>query len=65
MLVLSRHINESIMIGDMEVMVVDIRGDKVRLGVTAPTEVSVHRREVYDAIKLQAEAGDGESQGSE
>ena len=54
MLVLSRHRDESIMIGDgIEIMIVDIRGGKVRLGITAPKEVPVHRREVYDAIKRE------------
>lgn len=52
MLVLSRKKNETLMIGDdIEVCVVEIRGDKVRLGVRAPKSVPVHRREVYDAIK--------------
>jgi len=52
MLVLSRHVDESLIIGnDIEIVVVEIRGDKVRLGVNAPREVSVHRREVYDAIQ--------------
>lgn len=52
MLVLSRKRNESIMIGDKVVVtVVEIRGDKVRLGVEAPTDTAVHRREVYDAIQ--------------
>ena len=52
MLVLSRHKEESVMIGDeIEVRVVDIRGDKVRLGINAPRSVNVHRREVYDAIR--------------
>lgn len=52
MLVLSRGRSEEIIIGDnIRIMVVDIRGDKVRLGVEAPKEVPVHRREVYDAIK--------------
>ena len=52
MLVLSRKKNERIVINDnIVVMVVDIRGDKVRLGIEAPKEVSVHRREVYDAIQ--------------
>lgn len=52
MLVLSRKKNESIVINDnISIVVVEIRGDKVRLGVEAPKEVSVHRREVYDAIK--------------
>ena len=51
MLVLSRKLDESIMIGDDVVLVVvEIRGDKVRLGVDAPREVPVHRREIYDAI---------------
>ena len=57
MLVLSRHRNEKIIIGDnIEVVIVDIRGDKVRLGIEAPKDVSVHRREVYDAIKREEEA---------
>jgi len=52
MLVLSRKKNESIVINDdIAIVVVEIRGDKVRLGVEAPKEVPVHRREVYDAIK--------------
>lgn len=52
MLVLSRKKNESINIGDeVRVVVVEIRGDKVRLGIEAPKHVSVHRQEVYDAIK--------------
>jgi carbon storage regulator len=51
MLVLSRKKNESIVINnDITIVVVEIRGDKVRLGVEAPKEVPVHRREVYDAI---------------
>ena len=52
MLVLSRKKNESIVINnDITIVAVEIRGDKVRLGVEAPKEVPVHRREVYDAIK--------------
>jgi carbon storage regulator len=52
MLVLSRKKNESIVINnDITIVVVEIRGDKVRLGVEAPKEVPVHRREVYEAIK--------------
>ena len=51
MLVLSRKKNESIVINDdITIVVVEIRGDKVRLGVEAPKEVPVHRREVYEAI---------------
>ena len=56
MLVLSRMQNESIMIGDdIVVMVVDIRGGKVRLGIKAPREVPVHREEIFNAIKRQEE----------
>lgn len=54
MLVLSRQRDETIMIGDdVQITVVDIRGDKVRLGITAPKSVAVHRREVYDAIQRE------------
>ena len=68
MLVLSRQKDESIIIGDdVEIIIVDVRGDKVRLGITAPKDVSVHRREVYDAIqreknaKISDEAADQET----
>ena len=57
MLVLSRKKNEAIVIGDeetlgfvIEVIVIEIRGDKVRLGIEAPKQVPVHRQEVFDAI---------------
>jgi carbon storage regulator len=54
MLVLSRQRDESIIIGDnVIVTIVDVRGDKVRLGIEAPREVSVHRREVYEAIQRE------------
>ena len=54
MLVLSRQRDETIIIGDdIEITVVDIRGDKVRLGVSAPKEITVHRKEVYDAIRRE------------
>src|SRR2546421_12864976 len=57
MLVLSRQRDETIMIGDdIEITVVDIRGDKVRLGITAPREISVHRKEVYEAIRRENRA---------
>lgn len=63
MLVLSRKKNESIVINDdITIVVVEIRGDKVRLGVEAPREVPVHRREVYDAIKRsEQQTGNGEA----
>ena len=54
MLVLSRKKNDGIVINDdITIVVVEIRGDKVRLGVEAPKEVPVHRREVFDAIKKE------------
>jgi len=54
MLVLSRHRDESIMIGDeIVVTIVDIRGDKVRLGIDAPQDIPVHRQEVYEAIQRE------------
>lgn len=58
MLVLERHTDEDIIIGDdIVVKVVRIGGDKVRLGVTAPAGVTVHRREVYEAICREREPG--------
>lgn len=54
MLVLSRQRDETIMIGDnVEITIVDIRGDKVRLGINAPRTVQVHRKEVYEAIQRE------------
>lgn len=54
MLVLSRQRDETIMIGDdVEITIVDIRGDKVRIGINAPRHIQVHRKEVYDAIKRE------------
>ena len=54
MLVLSRQKDESIMIGDdVKITIVDVRGDKVRLGITAPKHIPVHREEVYDAIQRE------------
>jgi carbon storage regulator len=54
MLVLSRQREESIIIGDnIVVTIVDVRGEKVKLGIEAPQSVSVHRREVYEAIRRE------------
>lgn len=57
MLVLTREIGESIMIGDdIEIMITDVRGcdtKKVRIGITAPKNVPVHRKEIYEAIQKQ------------
>ncbi len=59
MLVLSRKKNESIIINDdITIVVVEIRGDKVRLGVEAPKEVPVHRNEVYEAIRRNQQKPD-------
>jgi len=53
-LVLSRHTDEVICIGDLiQVRVVEVRGDKVRLGFTAPRDIEIHRKEIYDAIQLE------------
>ena len=60
MLVLSRQRDQTIMIGDdIEITIVDIRGDKVRLGINAPAEIPVHRKEVYEAIKRENRAAAG------
>ena len=54
MLVLSRTRDETIMIGDdIQITIVDIRGDKVRIGINAPSHIAVHRREVYEAIQRE------------
>ena len=57
MLVLSRTKDESIIIGEgenkVEIMIVDVRGDKVRLGINAPRSISVHRKEIYEAIQRE------------
>lgn len=63
MLVLSRQRDESIMIGDnVQITVVDIRGDKVRLGIVAPNEIPVHRKEVFDAIQRENRKAAGVSE---
>src|SRR5438067_13325167 len=57
MLVLARQRDQTVIIGDdIEVTVVDVRGDKVRLGISAPKHVSVHRKEVYEAISRENQA---------
>ncbi len=56
MLVLTRKVNQSIMIGDgVEVVVLDVRGEQVRLGIKAPDDVKVHRKEIFEAIKTSNE----------
>jgi len=57
MLVLTRRLNQSIKIGDdVEIIVIEVRGDQVRLGVSAPRNVSVHRKEVYLQIQQENQA---------
>ncbi|QDU59546.1 Carbon storage regulator [Planctomycetes bacterium Pan216] len=67
MLVLSRQLDESIMIGDeIIVTIVDIKGDKVRIGIAAPGDVPVHRQEVFETIQRETfEAAYAESQVAE
>ena len=69
MLVLSRQRDESIMIGDdVEITIVDVRGDKVRLGINAPRSIAVHRKEIYEAIqreKAQNKEQAGENKASD
>lgn len=56
MLVLSRQKNESIMIGDdIEIVIADVCGNKVRLGINTPKNISVHRKEIYEAIQREKE----------
>ncbi len=66
MLVLSRQKDESIIIGDdIKITIVDVRGDKVRLGINAPRSISVHREEIYEAIqreKTQQKAAENDTE---
>lgn len=59
MLVLTRKINEVIMVGEVEVTVLGFRGNEVRIGITAPKSVPIHRKEVYDKIEREKEATQG------
>ncbi len=62
MLVIGRYRDESIIIDNkIEICIVDIRGEKVRLGITAPREISVHRKEIQDAINKAKELAAAES----
>jgi carbon storage regulator len=65
MLVLTRKPGQSIMIGDgVEVQVLSVAGEKVRLGITAPREVSIFRNEVYDRIEREGSGGEDEDEGT-
>jgi carbon storage regulator len=64
MLVLTRKTNQSIMIGDdVEISVLAVSRDKIRLGITAPRDVAVFRKEVYLSIKGEEQDGDGDASG--
>lgn len=66
MLVLSRKKNEQVMVGDdVVITIVEIRGDKVRLGIEAPTEIPVHRREIWAQIKDEQARARPEKRSSE
>ena len=66
MLVLSRQKEQSIMIGDdVEITIIDVRGDKVRLGIAAPKGITVHRKEVWEAIQKEKEIKKAEEEGRE
>jgi carbon storage regulator len=58
MLILTRRVGESVMIGDnVSVTILGVKGNQVRIGVTAPADVSVHRQEIYERIKKEQESG--------
>lgn len=60
MLVLTRKVNQSIIIGDgVEVVVLEVRGEQVRLGIKAPRDVAVHRKEIFDQIQAENESATG------
>ncbi|MEO2033764.1 MAG: carbon storage regulator CsrA [Planctomycetaceae bacterium] len=64
MLVLSRQCDQTIVIGDsIRITIVDVRGDKVRLGIDAPRDIAVHREEVYDAIQRELNDKEAEATG--
>jgi len=66
MLLLSRKKDESIVVGDdVEITIVDVRGDKVLLGINAPRNISVHRKEIYDEIQREKAQKALESKGSQ
>ncbi len=66
MLVLSRKKNESIIINDnIVVTIVDVKGDKVRLGFQAPKEITIHRKEVFEAIKRSEKSEEAPAEGTE
>lgn len=66
MLILTRRISESVIIGDdVKITVLGIKGNQVRLGIDAPKEVSVHREEIYERIQQEKNGGLGREPGNE
>jgi carbon storage regulator len=64
MLILTRRVGETVVIGnDVDVTVLGVKGNQVRLGVKAPREITVHREEIYQRICREQENGDGKSAG--
>ena len=62
MLILTRRVGETLMVGDeVTVTVLGVKGNQVRIGVNAPKDVAVHREEIYDRIKKEAESGGTDS----
>ena len=65
MLVLTRKVGQSIVIGDeIEVVVLEVRGEQVRIGIKAPKNVTVHRKEIYEQIHEEPSGGSDKSNGS-
>lgn len=60
MLILTRRVGESVMVGDdITITVLDVKGNQVRIGVNAPKDVAVHREEIYERIRQEKEQGGG------
>ncbi len=65
MLILTRRVGETLMVGDEVTVTVLVKGNQVRIGVNAPREIAVHREEIYDRIKAEQAQGEGQEQEQE